>query len=150
MTKQIPISIFTDPHHLSSRRFSSFMGLLLVKASNSPMISRARAYTYRLSGSGAVDSVEQTPSPHPSLQQGFLKLITTETTNMGSDEWLAKRILRLVGDIKDTRGPRGTEHMAKMKAAQRDQAKAWIRNTLAKRLLESDDDKDGQESQPEL
>ena len=44
MTKQIPISIFTDPHHLSSRRFSSFMGPLLVQASNSLMISRARAY----------------------------------------------------------------------------------------------------------
>src|SRR6516225_9025861 len=36
---------------------------------------------------------------------------------MASDEWLAKRILRLVGDIKDTREPRGPEHMAKMKAA---------------------------------
>ena len=36
---------------------------------------------------------------------------------MGSEELLAKRILRLVGDIKDTREPRGPEHMAKMKAA---------------------------------
>src|SRR5215470_5657448 len=35
---------------------------------------------------------------------------------MASNEW-AKRILRLVGDIKDTREPRGPEHMAKMKAA---------------------------------
>ena len=46
MIKQIPISIFTDPLHLSSRRFSSFMGLLLVQASNSLMISRARAYAH--------------------------------------------------------------------------------------------------------
>ena len=37
---------------------------------------------------------------------------------MASDEWLAaKRFLRSVGDIKDTRQPRGPEHMAKMKAA---------------------------------
>jgi hypothetical protein len=36
---------------------------------------------------------------------------------MVSDEWLAKRILRLVSDFKDTREPRGPEHMAKMKAA---------------------------------
>jgi hypothetical protein len=35
---------------------------------------------------------------------------------MDSEDW-AKRILRLVGDIKDTRQPRGPEHMAKMKAA---------------------------------
>jgi hypothetical protein len=35
---------------------------------------------------------------------------------MDSEDW-AKRILRLVGDIKDTREPRGPEHMAKMKAA---------------------------------
>jgi len=35
---------------------------------------------------------------------------------MASQEW-TKRILRLVGDIKDTREPRGPEHMAKMKAA---------------------------------
>jgi hypothetical protein len=45
MTKQIPISIFADPHQLSSRRFSSFADQLLVlQASNSLMISRARAY----------------------------------------------------------------------------------------------------------
>ena len=35
---------------------------------------------------------------------------------MASQVW-TKRILRLVGDIKDTRAPRGPEHMAKMKAA---------------------------------
>jgi len=35
---------------------------------------------------------------------------------MASQVW-TKRILRLVGDIKDTREPRGPEHMAKMKAA---------------------------------
>src|SRR5215813_14515207 len=35
---------------------------------------------------------------------------------MASQAW-TKRILRLVGDIKDTREPRGPEHMAKMKAA---------------------------------
>src|SRR5262245_66521606 len=35
---------------------------------------------------------------------------------MGSEELLAKRILRLTGDLKDTREPRGPEHMAKMKA----------------------------------
>ena len=35
---------------------------------------------------------------------------------MASEAW-TKRILRLVGDIKDTREPRGPEHMAKMKAA---------------------------------
>src|SRR5262249_1713878 len=36
---------------------------------------------------------------------------------MGSEELLAKRILRLTGYLKDTREPRGPEHMAKMKAA---------------------------------
>jgi len=36
---------------------------------------------------------------------------------MGSEELLAKRILRLTGHLKDTREPRGPEHMAKMKAA---------------------------------
>ena len=37
---------------------------------------------------------------------------------MGSDQLLAKRILRLTGYWpKDTREPRGPEHMAKMKAA---------------------------------
>ena len=35
---------------------------------------------------------------------------------MASQVW-TKRILRLVSDIKDTRAPRGPEHMAKMKAA---------------------------------
>src|SRR5215472_10709042 len=35
---------------------------------------------------------------------------------MASEQW-AKRFLRLVGDIKDTREPRGREHMAKMQAA---------------------------------
>ena len=35
---------------------------------------------------------------------------------MASQVW-TKRILRLVGDIKDTRAPRGAEHMAKMKTA---------------------------------
>ena len=36
---------------------------------------------------------------------------------MAGDEW-AKRFLRLAGHCpKDTREPRGTEHMAKMKAA---------------------------------
>src|SRR5215831_1565169 len=35
---------------------------------------------------------------------------------MASQVW-TKQILRLVGDIKDTREPRGPEHMAKMKAA---------------------------------
>src|SRR5262249_17353924 len=36
---------------------------------------------------------------------------------MGSEELLAKRLLRLTGYLKDTRAPRGPEHMAKMKAA---------------------------------
>src|SRR5262249_6553610 len=36
---------------------------------------------------------------------------------MGSEELLAKRFLRLTGYLKDTRAPRGPEHMAKMKAA---------------------------------
>ena len=36
---------------------------------------------------------------------------------MGSEELLAKRILRLAGYCKDTREPRRPEHMAKMKAA---------------------------------
>src|SRR5215472_17160013 len=36
---------------------------------------------------------------------------------MGSEELLAKRILRLTGYFKYTRAPRGPEHMAKMKAA---------------------------------
>ena len=36
---------------------------------------------------------------------------------MGSEELLAKRILRLTSYLKDTREPRGPEHMAKMKAA---------------------------------
>src|SRR5215471_1409615 len=36
---------------------------------------------------------------------------------MGSEELLAKRLLRLAGCLKDTREPRGPEHMAKMKAA---------------------------------
>jgi len=35
---------------------------------------------------------------------------------VASEAW-TKRILRLVGDIKDTREPRGPEHMGKMKAA---------------------------------
>ena len=35
---------------------------------------------------------------------------------MASQEW-AKRFLRLAGYLKDTREPRGPEHMAKMKAA---------------------------------
>jgi hypothetical protein len=35
---------------------------------------------------------------------------------MASEEW-AKRFLRLAGYLKDTREPRGPEHMAKMKAA---------------------------------
>ena len=35
---------------------------------------------------------------------------------MASQEW-TKRFLRLAGYIKDTREPRGPEHMAKMKAA---------------------------------
>ena len=35
---------------------------------------------------------------------------------MDSEDW-AKRILRLAGYLKDTRQPRGPEHMAKMKAA---------------------------------
>ena len=36
---------------------------------------------------------------------------------MGSEELLAKRLLRLTGYLKDTREPRGPEHMVKMKAA---------------------------------
>ena len=36
---------------------------------------------------------------------------------MGSEKLLAKRLLRLAGYFKDTREPRGPEHMAKMKAA---------------------------------
>jgi hypothetical protein len=36
---------------------------------------------------------------------------------MDSEELLAKRLLRLAGYFKDTREPRGPEHMAKMKAA---------------------------------
>ena len=36
---------------------------------------------------------------------------------MGSEELLAKRLLRLTGCLKDTRAPRGHGHMAKMKAA---------------------------------
>jgi len=36
---------------------------------------------------------------------------------MASEELLAKRLLRLAGYLKDTREPRGPEHMAKMKAA---------------------------------
>jgi hypothetical protein len=36
---------------------------------------------------------------------------------MGSEELLAKRLLRLTGCLKDTREPRGPDHMAKMKAA---------------------------------
>jgi hypothetical protein len=35
---------------------------------------------------------------------------------MATEEW-AKRFLRLAGCFKDTREPRGPEHMAKMKAA---------------------------------
>ena len=35
---------------------------------------------------------------------------------MAGEEW-AKRFLRLAGHLKDTRAPRGPEHMAKMKAA---------------------------------
>ena len=38
---------------------------------------------------------------------------------MGSEALLVKRILRLTGYLKDTREPRGPEHMAKMKAARR-------------------------------
>ena len=45
MIKQIRISNY-HLLHLSLRRFSSFMGLLLVQASNSLMISRARAYAH--------------------------------------------------------------------------------------------------------
>ena len=53
----------------------------------------------------------------PSSEQGFLKLIATETYTMTSEE-SAKRILRLAGHWpKDTREPRGPDHMAKMKAA---------------------------------
>ena len=51
-----------------------------------------------------------------SSEQGFLKLIATETYTMTSEE-SAKRILRLAGFLRDTREPRGPEHMAKMKAA---------------------------------
>src|SRR5262245_43696300 len=36
---------------------------------------------------------------------------------MGSEELLAKRFLRLVGYLKDSREPRGPKHMAQMKAA---------------------------------
>src|ERR1700759_5719009 len=36
---------------------------------------------------------------------------------MGSEELLVKRLLRLAGHLKDTRAPRGPEHMAKMKDA---------------------------------
>ena len=55
--------------------------------------------------------------PHPSSEQGFLKLKATETYQMASEEWV-KRFLRLAGHWpKDTREPRGPEHMAKMKAA---------------------------------
>jgi hypothetical protein len=36
---------------------------------------------------------------------------------MGSEELLAKRLLRLTGCLKDSREPRGPEHTAKMKAA---------------------------------
>src|SRR5262249_61723102 len=36
---------------------------------------------------------------------------------MGSEELLAKRFLRLAGCLKNTREPRGPEHMAKLKAA---------------------------------
>jgi hypothetical protein len=51
-----------------------------------------------------------------SSEQGFLKLIATETYTMTSEE-SAKRILRLAGFLRDTREPRGQEHMEKMKAA---------------------------------
>ena len=51
-----------------------------------------------------------------SSEQGFLKLIATETYTMTSEE-SAKRILRLAGFLRDTREPRGPGHMAKMKAA---------------------------------
>jgi hypothetical protein len=55
--------------------------------------------------------------PRPSSEQGLLKLKATETYTMTSEE-SAKRILRLTGAWpKDTREPRGPEHMAKMKAA---------------------------------
>jgi hypothetical protein len=53
--------------------------------------------------------------PHTSSAQGLLKLIATETYKMASEEWV---ILRWAGHWpKDTRAPRGPEHMAKMKAA---------------------------------
>jgi hypothetical protein len=54
---------------------------------------------------------------YPSSEQCFLKLIATESYTMTSEE-SAKRFLRLAGySPKDTREPRGPEHMAKMKAA---------------------------------
>src|SRR6476620_756149 len=53
---------------------------------------------------------------YPSSEQGLLKLKATKTYKMASEE-SAKRLLRLAGCFKDTREPRGPEHMAKMKAA---------------------------------
>jgi hypothetical protein len=55
--------------------------------------------------------------PHASSEQGLLKLKATKTYQMASEEGV-KRFLRLAGHWpKDTREPRGPEHMAKMKAA---------------------------------
>jgi hypothetical protein len=46
---------------------------------------------------------------------------------MASEELLAKRFLRLTGYLKDTREPRGSEHMAKMKAARDTHIASMIR-----------------------
>ena len=51
------------------------------------------------------------------LRTGCSKVNSNRDGDTMTSEELAKRILRSAGCFKDTREPRGPEHMAKMKAA---------------------------------